>query len=278
MIPTECRFEYVKKVARNLLIDEELGTFPINAFEIAPQFGVEFIPYGQLDHPLPKKLLDGMIISYDGRLVIAYNDKITCKKRMNWTIMHELGHLFLHHLKYSNTKWLTDLSETERRVLEVEANFFAGEVLAPYAITKQFHRVPDSKTLEKLFGLSKRAAKKRIKTLRSYHLYEKAHIEQDQQIYSHYSDSLELISVCSNRLDASGFDTFNREGLSSSSLSYPFFKPFPTPSVSDCIEAAYSEDTYFCPNCGRSTHLIPKSLFIQWKIHMYARSILSHCS
>jgi Zn-dependent peptidase ImmA (M78 family) len=64
--------------------------------------------------------------------LILYNDKKQ-KRRIRWTIAHELGHFMLKHNEISMRSALgrSSLSEGEYEVFEKEANCFARELLAP---------------------------------------------------------------------------------------------------------------------------------------------------
>lgn len=58
------------------------------------------------------------------RYVIAYNDKIGNSSRIRFTIVHELGHIYLKHL-------LNEKDKAAYEKQEKEANYFAKRLLVP---------------------------------------------------------------------------------------------------------------------------------------------------
>ena len=66
---------------------------------------------------------EGITLKLSGMNLILYDDKITNAGRRNWTIAHELGHVFLEH---------TELNKATER----EADAFAAELLMPEAVIR----------------------------------------------------------------------------------------------------------------------------------------------
>lgn len=103
-----------------------IKSFPIDCFEICEQLGIVYIPYSSLSFKKKEALgigsQDGLHALWEmskGNFVfiIYYNDNLP-PRRIRFTIMHELGHIFLDHTEHS------DLAESE-------ANYFAKYALAP---------------------------------------------------------------------------------------------------------------------------------------------------
>ncbi len=101
--------------------------------------------------PLPFRP-DGLTLRQGERSLILYNDRIENRGRVNFTIAHELGHVFLHH---------TDESEKSQR----EADRFAAALLMPEAVIRfldcQGNRPLTPETMTTYFGASLTACRRR---------------------------------------------------------------------------------------------------------------------
>ncbi len=124
---------------------------------------------------------EGVIKKSGNSFIIEYRPN-TVKRRDNFTLAHELGHLFLH-LHYMTNDWgKIDLDEYNEVIftrygsgsIEREANSFAGSFLMPEEeFTLAFYKyydsnLPDEVDLEALadkFKVSKLAAHVRAKRL-----------------------------------------------------------------------------------------------------------------
>ena len=94
----------------------------MSGFELATKMGITLIPYSRLSK---KKLesafeesKDGFYAEEFGVEIIYYNDIDKSYKRINMTILHEIGHCVLDHTGHSDRE-------------EDEANFFAKYAIAP---------------------------------------------------------------------------------------------------------------------------------------------------
>ena len=69
----------------------------------------------------------------DGTYIILYNDTIENKRRIRFTLAHELGHYILKHNEKSKKTILTrySLNGDQYDIFEKEANYFARRLLAP---------------------------------------------------------------------------------------------------------------------------------------------------
>ncbi|MBR5496301.1 MAG: ImmA/IrrE family metallo-endopeptidase [Oscillospiraceae bacterium] len=97
----------------------------------------------------------GVTVCLGKKFLILYNEKERNQKRLNWTLAHELGHICLRH-------------ECDGDVQEIEANFFAAQLLMPEVVINQIQKVTGKLSYQELcviFGVSVQAAKHRIKTL-----------------------------------------------------------------------------------------------------------------
>lgn len=102
-------------------------------------------------------LKDGCTI-YDkktGYYIILYNDEVTYFQHRNWTLGHEVGHVYLGHT-------------TDGDLEEIEAHFFASQLFMPeyslYMTAKEYGRITKDDIAE-IFGVSPESATKRIHTM-----------------------------------------------------------------------------------------------------------------
>lgn len=115
-------YEFIKGEAAHLLMKYRLNHLPISGFEIAARMGVTLIPYSAFQKDeiitLMNTIEDGFFLESESQDYIYYNNIDCCYERQNWTILHEIGHIVLDHIR-------GDPQE------EAEANFFAKYIIAP---------------------------------------------------------------------------------------------------------------------------------------------------
>lgn len=118
--------------------------------------------------------------------IVLYNDKEQTYEHLNWTLAHEIGHIYLEHT-----------SDTE--IEEIEAHFFAAQFLMPEYSIYEISKLKGSVSVEDiyyLFNVSWTAATKRINTLnKKYSIrcdVEDKHIwsMMSDHIYHFFNDSL----------------------------------------------------------------------------------------
>lgn len=108
-----------------------------------------------------------------------------------FSILHEFGHDQLHH----------DFGKKDAKTYhkyEVEANFFAAQLLMPEQLIRDFERRGLKITrsfLQSTFGVSAQAAEKRLITLskKSCRWQSMEELELNKVILSHYTDFLNMI-------------------------------------------------------------------------------------
>lgn len=111
-------------------------------------------------NPETQMLSDGCCIPmYDEDIyVVLYNDKIQSDEHLNWTLGHEVGHIYMGHRKDSDIE-------------EIEAHFFAAQLLMPeyvlFMIDKKWGLHVDD--IYMLFNVSMPAANKRLNTYNKKH-------------------------------------------------------------------------------------------------------------
>lgn len=146
------------------------------------------IPEHQLCHSFLK---DGCML-HRGNVNIVLYDKATFGhwERFNWTLAHEVGHIYMEHQKHGPVE-------------EVEAHFFASQLFMPEYTIRQMveeYRVIDAHDLSQIFWVSTEAAVKRIRTLKKHHT--KEWLPEDLNIYERLCDRIDSYFYCKeNELD-----------------------------------------------------------------------------
>ena len=101
------RYEAIKQIVVRLFEDYNVCSTPISGFEIANRMGISVIPYSAFP-PSKRNLFmqhseDGCSGYDNGGWRIAYNDDQSRPYgRVNFTILHELGHIVLNHTEDSD--------------------------------------------------------------------------------------------------------------------------------------------------------------------------------
>ena len=134
--------------------------FPISVTEVALELSRNLFP----DDPL--SLIQGENLpGFDGALLrappgkkgwgIIYNNRITSKGRINFTLAHEFGHYLMHRLAFPNGMQCSQQDvvrwDAEYKQIEQEANTFAAYLLMPL---DDFRRQLDPRTVATLDLLS----------------------------------------------------------------------------------------------------------------------------
>lgn len=161
-------------------------SFPINCFELLKHYGYECMEYSELE---PNKQEACYQVSDDAfrlNYKVYYNDTVKfCRRR--FSLMHELGHIVLdHQAPYS-------------RQNEKEANFFAGNILAP-RMAIHYSRCKNANDVAKLFRLTHEAASYAFDDYRRWRrkaIYKMT--AYDKAMYSHFYNPEEKCFVWSRR-------------------------------------------------------------------------------
>lgn len=175
-IPTKPRFTFVTEKAYDFLLEYGCNKFPISPFELIEDLSdqVVCLPWSEAKKVLKSSdpfhlretKADARTIrpSVDGKYYIVYDDvEVNSDARIAWTIVHEIGHIILGHLTDFGETALDrgGLTKEKYGVLEVEAHYFAAEILMPTALLKYFSDITVEE-IELLFGVSEEAAKKKF--------------------------------------------------------------------------------------------------------------------
>lgn len=125
MALTKEQYEYIEDSILDTFEAAGISTFPIKVFELCHKLKIRVIKYSDY----PRELIDYSDDAYSfynpkkQEYIIVYNDTIE-SARINFSIMHEIGHIQLDHEK-------RNLSDTEK---ETEADTFAQKALAPVGL------------------------------------------------------------------------------------------------------------------------------------------------
>lgn len=136
----------------------------------------------QKDKPILK---DGCLLVVDSTTyVVLYNAEISYWEHLNWTLAHEIGHIYLGHKEDGEKE-------------EIEAHFFAAQLFMPeysiYMMSKE-HGPINVKILIDIFGVSPEAAEKRIKTMNRKRSYRSNRI--DKEIWEIQRKRVDLYYKC----------------------------------------------------------------------------------
>ena len=139
-IPKLARYNGTVKIAHEFT-EQNIVEFPIDPFELIKKFGWKLLTYQEMARKEGCTVRDisdcfgndGYSIFNGKRYCIAYNSQIGSNGRIRFTLMHEIGHIILGHLKdfEVTSAFSNKLSKEEYKILENEANCFARNVLAP---------------------------------------------------------------------------------------------------------------------------------------------------
>ena len=134
------------------------------------------------DNPILK---DGCtLVLGNNTYLVLYNNQINNWEHLNWTLAHEIGHIYMEH---------TEDGEKE----EIEAHFFAAQLFMPeYSILmmSREHGSISTNDLIEIFGVSPKAAQKRIKTINKKGAFRASRI--DREIWEVQKKRVDLYYQC----------------------------------------------------------------------------------
>lgn len=170
-IPTYARYDYCAKRACAFLEEYNISSYPIDVEKIITDNHWGLTPYSLLMEQFncDRETVIRCLRSKDGytqldkdNYSIAYNDDPALGDRKRFTLMHEIGHIYLNHLVDFDITLLYrgSLSQDENKVLENEANAFARNVLVPVSLVQQLtNKSPEN--ISAKFGITYHAASTR---------------------------------------------------------------------------------------------------------------------
>ena len=132
---------------------EEQPNISCKKFSKAHEYNVDIEAYGSKSAVAIK--------DDEGKTIIFYNQE-EIRERIKFSALHEDGHIVLDHIFEINNRELY-------KIYEVEANYFAAQLLMPEQILREFQhrgiRITTEFLVEK-FEVSETAAEKRLETLK----------------------------------------------------------------------------------------------------------------
>lgn len=209
-IPKTPRYGRTVLFTLDFLIEESITDFPVDPFSIIKNNNWGLVKYSEFAKFQGKTLRevikgfqseDGWVY-FDGKhYTIYYNDKKTPPDRIRFTLMHEIGHIYLGHLTdFSETALKRGgLSKQKYEVLEDEANAFARNVLAPAPIVKKL-RLRTPQDLITAFSITCSAALTRLGLLRIDLKHAKNFSRYLIDYFKHFIDSFSNRWDCPNCL------------------------------------------------------------------------------
>ena len=172
--------------AHEKLVKLPLGSkFPLKTAKIIEDFSdLELHSFDWAEkHGFPRiyfKSESAELYEQNGRYIIFY-DETKPSAHSKFSILHELFHYESNHDLNAGEK-NTDLYNKQ----EVEANFFAAEMLMPEPVIKELEKRGknmDAREIQKVFGTSAKAAEIRFRTLKSYPSFLRSNEEKEFDEY-----------------------------------------------------------------------------------------------
>jgi Zn-dependent peptidase ImmA (M78 family) len=167
-IPTKARYEYVYHMAAEFICSQNIAQLPADPFKIIATNKWGSVTYKQISQREGMTIADVIesLESPDGRTsynnrnyCIAYNTIQRIFPRIKFTLFHEIGHIYLEHfLEYD----LNNLTKQQYDILEIEANYFASNVMAPSIVIEKCMLIKPQ-DLCCACGMSKQAANNRLR-------------------------------------------------------------------------------------------------------------------
>lgn len=181
-------YDKLEKLAYDFLVTYSDGQLPVNLVHIIQQLDdIHLMKYTTFAEKYNLSLGEVTVLlqSDDGALwyqeasktyLLLYNDTVSQKERIRFTIAHELGHYVLKHNELTEKTIVSRyvLAESEYAFFEQEANFFAKHLLVPFPVLMKYSRLLDGVNLEFIrerFQVSYSVAEFVINNLRKMYFY-----------------------------------------------------------------------------------------------------------
>ncbi|HHW03366.1 MAG TPA: ImmA/IrrE family metallo-endopeptidase [Thermoanaerobacterales bacterium] len=191
------RYNYVRDKIADFIVEFDIKKLPVEPLKIInkKKWTLRTYEFYARKHKIKIKDIieayeseDAFTIYKKGLYSISYNDKIRSNGRIRFTLMHEIGHIYLKHLEEFNHTILSrgGLNKREYEMLEKEANIFASEILSPYSVLLTL-KWTNYELIKKHCGLSTHAAKTRASQLFDLRM-NKVYIDENSIIYQNFFD------------------------------------------------------------------------------------------
>lgn len=163
-----------------LLLKLGCHKLPVNTIEIIKKSNILLIPYSDFckSKNVKKSVLfnisyDGFSTKYNDKYTIFYNDEIKSKGRINWTLTHELIHIYSGHLEKD---FVSSFSKLDKYV-----DYQTIKFLCPVIILKECD-ISSPKEIQKLCNVSlsvSQNAYQRYLSKKDYKFYQFSEKEQE---------------------------------------------------------------------------------------------------
>ena len=214
-------YRKLKNEAYSFLNRYTNGKLPIDLLGIITHLdNLHLMKYTKLakENNMDLKQVCQLLNSEDGALwyksdsqtyILLYNDTIDNKERIRFTIAHELGHYALRHNETTDKTILSryNLSESEYKTFETEANFFAKHLLVPFPVLgnyKNFFHSMDHHFIQTVFQVSYSTAKYvigNLDSMQSAGLGKDAHeVEKKFAKYIETSQKTRICQTCQSKI------------------------------------------------------------------------------
>lgn len=151
------------EAAKELLLQQDITSTWIDIRSLRYQKRIYFDSFenyclvtGMERREVASYLPDGCTLASGSSYIVLYHNGQRKKDRLNFTLAHEIGHIYLGH-------------QADGDLEEIEANFFAAELLMPEPVLRYLMRQNNGLCVEDLhewFYVTRMAAEKRLRTLK----------------------------------------------------------------------------------------------------------------
>ena len=314
MIKLNIRHSLIKKTVNSLFLKYNISSYPIDIAKLFSYFkdNIRVISYSK--HMNKFNLTEDEVISHFGseegctiykenlnRYLIFYNDLdkfYKSPKRIRWTLIHELGHILLNHLKEINgiKIFRNSISETQYKSLEAEANRFAALLLANPMLLNVIG-IDDSSDIENICNLSSEASEYRFSDYVKWCKYKIISVIEKQIIsnfkksivcsncYSIYKSNYNYCPICGNSKIRKGIKNMIYDFIELNDIGKTKICPIcgnentdidgefcqicgshiKNKCTNDFCNADLSGEDRFCPYCGNVSTFLTNNLLRDWK-------------
>ena len=205
------RLERAVALAASFLVEHRITQLPVDPQAIIRQCGWSVKSYSSVVKNSPDiDTIDELIAELNSpdaatlfsntKIAILYNDTVAIPERIRFSLCHEIGHLILEHFIDFD---IDNLSPAEKAVLELEANVFAANLVAPVGVLMLLQH-PAREQNRHIFGMSRQAWQMRLKTLDSDYACVDGEVIRQQQAQFHDFMYARVCECCGHAFISSG--------------------------------------------------------------------------
>ncbi|MFH5187023.1 ImmA/IrrE family metallo-endopeptidase [Paenibacillus sp. TAB 01] len=215
--------------------------------------------YGQKD-PLGLRIKNvDAVTTWNGKQYMTIYDDSKHKSpgRVRWTLAHEIGHIYLNHLKdfeLTSINRGARLTQYQYQTLEKEADFFAKELLSPSYIVSRLG-LDEWEDIASICKISNQAALNRLREFETVKYSHKIDSDGYRFYEQQFKGFLREVNFCSNIPFRLPQHLVSRDQIGVKYLDYKFmnismdskgrFKMCPR-----CAHSQFSAHASYCKMCG----------------------------